>query len=89
MDESQLYKFILKQYHFKRVILYDILKAKILSNSPDKAEIENLYNLYSKIFSKSFSYLTELDYYDYILSCFIPLIMESENIEKWNLIYII
>ena len=54
LDESQLYIFILKQYHFKRVILYDILKAKILSNSPDKAEIENLYNLYSKIFSKSF-----------------------------------
>ena len=79
LDESQLYKFILKQYHFKRVILYDILKAKILSNSPDKAEIENLYNLYSKIFSKSFSYLTELDYYDYILSCFIPLIMESDK----------
>ena len=79
LDESQLYIFILKQYHFKRVILYDILKAKILSNSPDKAEIENLYNLYSKIFSKSFSYLTELDYYDYILSCFIPLIMESDK----------
>ena len=79
LDENQLYNFILKQYHFKRVIIYDILKAKIISNSPDKSEIENLYNLYSKIFFKSFSYLTELDYYDFILSCFIPLIMESDK----------
>ena len=78
-DESQLYNFILKQYHFKRVIIYDFLKAKIISNSPDKSELENLYNLYSKIFSKCFSYLTELDYYDFILSCFIPLIMESDK----------
>ena len=57
-DESQLY--ILKQYHFKRVIIYDYLKAKIISNSPEKSELENLYNLYSKIFSKCFSYLTDL-----------------------------
>ena len=79
LDENQLYNFILKQYHFKRVIIYDILKAKIISNSPDKSELENLYNLYSKIFFKSFSYLTELDYFDFILSCFIPLIMESNK----------
>ena len=72
LDEKSLYNFILKQYHFKRVILYDILKAKIISNSPDKSELENLYNLYSKIFTNNFSYLTILDYYDYILSCFIP-----------------
>ena len=78
-DESQLYNFILKQYHYKRVIIYDILKAKVLGNSPDKAEIENLYNLYDKIFFKSFAYLTELDYYDFILSCFIPLIKESNK----------
>ena len=78
-DESQLYNFILKQYHFKRVIIYDYLKAKIISNSPEKSELENLYNLYSKIFSKCFSYLTDLDYYDFILSCFIPLIMESDK----------
>ena len=79
LDEKSLYNFILKQYHFKRVILYDILKAKIISNSPDKSELENLYNLYSKIFTNNFSYLTILDYYDYILSCFIPLIMESDK----------
>ena len=79
LDEKSLYNIILKQYHFKRVILYDILKAKMISNSADKSEIENLYNLYTKIFDKSFSYLTALDYYDYILSCFIPLIMESNK----------
>ena len=79
LDENQLYNFILKQYHFKRVILYNILKAKIISNSPDKAELENLYNLYSKIYEKNFAYLTKLDYYDFILSCFIPLIMESNK----------
>ena len=78
-DESQLYNFILKQYHYKRVIIYDILKAKVLGNSPDKSEIENLYNLYDKIFFKSFAYLTDLDYYDFILSCFIPLIKESDK----------
>ena len=78
-DESLLYNFILKQYHYKRVIIYDILKAKVLGNSPDKAEIENIYNLYDKIFYKSFAYLTDLDYYDYILSCFIPLIKESNK----------
>ena len=79
LNENQLYNCILKQYHFKRVILYDILKAKMISNSDDKKDFENLYNLYSKIFSKSFEYLTELDYYDFILSCFIPLIMESDK----------
>ena len=79
LDESQLYNFILKQYHFKRVIFYDILKAKMISNSPDKNEIENLYNLYSKIYSNNFEYLTTLDYYDYILGCFIPLIMKSDK----------
>ena len=79
LDENQLYNFILKQYHFKRVIFYDILKAKMISNSPDKNEIEKLYNLYSKIFTKNFEYLTKLDYYDYILGCFIPLIMKSDK----------
>ena len=79
LDEKSLYNFISKQYHYKRAILYYILKAKIISNSPDKSEIENLYNLYSKIYLKNFSYLTELDYYDFILSCFIPLIMESDK----------
>ena len=76
-DESQLYNFILKQYHFKRVTIYDILKAKFLSNSQDKGEISNLFNLYDKIYFKSFAYLTELDYYDFILTAFIPLIKES------------
>ena len=79
MDENHLYNYILKQYHFKRVIIYDILKAKIISNSEDKSEIENLYNLYEKIFSKSFAYLTELDYYDFIISHFIPLIKDSDK----------
>ena len=79
LDENQLYNFILKQYHFKRVIFYDILKAKMISNSPDKNEIEKLYNLYSKIFTNNFEYLTKLDYYDYILGCFIPLIMKSDK----------
>ena len=79
LDENQLYNFILKQYHFKRVIFYDILKAKMISNSPDKTEIENLYNLYNKIFSNNFEYLTKLDYYDYILGCFIPLIKNSDK----------
>ena len=78
-DESQLYNFIIKQYHYKRVIIYDILKAKFIANGPDTSEIENLYNLYDKIFFKSFSYLTDLDYYDFILSCFIPLIKESDK----------
>ena len=79
LDESLLYNYILKQYHFKRVIIYNILKAKMISNSSDKSEIENLYNLYEKIFTKSFAYLTELDYYDFILSHFIPLIKESDK----------
>ena len=79
LDENQLYNFILKQYHFKRVIFYDILKAKMISNSPDKTEIENLYNLYNKIYSNNFEYLAKLDYYDYILGCFIPLIKNSDK----------
>ena len=79
LNENELYNFIVKQYHFKRVIIYDILKAKIISNSPDKSDYEKLYKLYSKIFSKNFAYLTEFDYYDFIISCFIPLIMESDK----------
>ena len=79
LNESQLYNFILKQYHYKRVIIYDILKAKVLGNSPDKSEIENLYNLYDKIYFKSFAYLTDLDYYDFILGCFIPLVKDSDK----------
>ena len=79
LNESQLYNFILKQYHYKRVIIYDILKAKVLGNSPDKSEIENLYNLYDKIYFKSFAYLTDIDYYDFILSCFIPLVKDSDE----------
>ena len=79
LDEKELYNFILKQYHYKRVIIYDILKAKYLGNSDDKSEIEKVYNLYDKIFYKSFAYLTDLDYYDFILSAFIPLIKDSDK----------
>lgn len=79
LNEKDLYNFILKQYHYKRVIIYDILKAKYLGNSKDKSEIENVYNLYDKIFDKSFAYLTDLDYYDFILSSFIPLIKDSDK----------
>ena len=79
LDEKELYNFILKQYHYKRVIIYDILKAKYLGNSDDKSDIEKVYNLYDKIFYKSFAYLTDLDYYDFILSAFIPLIKDSDK----------
>ena len=79
MDENQLYNYILKLYQYKRIILYDILKSKYLGESKDKNEIEGLYKLYEKIFNKSFAYLTDLDYYDFILSCFIPLIKVSDK----------
>ena len=78
-DEKSLYNFILGQYHYKRVIFYDILKLKVLGESKDKNEISSLFETYENIFNKNFAYLTELDYYDFILSCFIPLIKESDK----------
>ena len=73
LDENELYNVFISKYQFERIILYSMTKIKYLKNE----NLKELFNKVEKIFNNSFAYLTVLDYYDFILNCFIPLLKSS------------
>ena len=75
LDEKEIYKILISKYQFQRIILYYM--AKIHSKKDEN--FKDLFEKVEKIFNKSFAYLTNLDYYDFILSCFIPLLKYSDK----------
>lgn len=89
LDENELYNVFISKYQFERIILYCMTKIKYSKNE----NLKELFNKVEKIFNNSFAYLTVLDYYDFILNCFIPLLKTvsrlPKNIEKWNLFLIV
>ena len=73
LDENELYNVFISKYQFERIILYCMTKIKYSKNE----NLKELFNKVEKIFNNSFAYLTVLDYYDFILNCFIPLLKNS------------
>jgi len=73
LDENELYNVFISKYQFERIILYSMTKIKYLKNG----NLKELFDKVEKIFNNSFAYLTVLDYYDFILNCFIPLLKNS------------
>jgi len=75
LDESEIYKTFISKYQFERIILYCMVKIKNTKND----KLKELFQKVDKIFNNSFAYLTVLDYYDFILNCFIPLLKNSDK----------
>ena len=75
LDESNIYEIFISKYQFERIILYCITKI----NNSKNENFKELFQKVDKIFNNSFSYLTVLDYYDFILNCFIPLLKTSDK----------
>ena len=75
LDENDIYNTFISKYQFERIILYCMVKIKNTKNE----RLKELYQKVDKIFNNSFAYLTILDYYDFILNCFIPLLKISNK----------
>ena len=75
LDENDLYNTFISKYQFERIILYCMAKIKNTQNQ----RLNELFQKVDKIFNNSFAYLTTLDYYDFILNCFIPLLKVSNK----------
>ena len=75
LDEKEIYKIFISKYQFQRIILHCM--AKIHSQKDES--LKDLFKKVDKIFNNSFAYLTNIDYYDFILSCFIPLLKYSDK----------
>ena len=69
-NESEIYNFFINKYQFIRVIAYSLIKVKSKSDE----SLKDLFNKVDTIFKESFAHLTTLDYYDFIVSSFIPLL---------------
>ena len=74
MNESEIYNIFITKYQFIRVIIYCMIKIK----SKNDESLKDLFEKVDKIFNNSFSYLTTLDYYDFIISPFIPLLKKTD-----------
>ena len=73
-DENQIYLFFVTKYQFLRVIAYTLIKVKSINDE----SLKDLFEKVDKIFKESFSHLTTLDYYDFIVSNFIPLLKKVD-----------
>ena len=78
MNESEIYHNFITRYQFIRVIIYCMIKIK----SKNDESLKDLFEKVDKIFNNSFSYLTTLDYYDFIISPFIPLLKNTDPISQ-------
>ena len=74
MNESEIYHVFITRYQFMRVIIYCMIKIK----SKNDESLKDLFEKVDKIFNNSFAYLTTLDYYDFIISPFIPLLKKTD-----------
>jgi hypothetical protein len=52
---------------------------KIKFKIGNENDLENLFNNIEKVYNNNFNYLTEIDFYDFILTCFIPLLKNTEK----------
>ena len=76
-NESDVYYYLINKHQFIREILYLMIKIKFkIGNEND---LENLFNNIEKVYNNNFNYLTEIDFYDFILTCFIPLLKNTEK----------
>ena len=75
LNESEIYKIFISKYQFERIILFCMVKIKHSKNEG----LNELFRKVKRIFNNSFAYLTVLDYYDFILNCFIPLLKNSDK----------
>lgn len=78
MNENELYNFLITKQQFERIILYQIVKIKYII-SENRATFQKLHEYITNIYDKHFSLLTQYDFYNYVLSCFIPLIKASNK----------
>ena len=76
-NEKEIYYYLLNNYQFVREILYLMIKIKFKVGKEN--ELENLFNNIEKVYNNNFNYLTEIDFYDFILTCFIPLLKNTEK----------
>lgn len=74
MTESQIYDFLLGRQHFEREIIFNMSHLKHLIAPKDN---EESYRKIETVYSNHFERLTYLDYFNFVLMAFIPLLKPS------------
>lgn len=79
-EENDIYTYLLSKCQYERVILNYIAKMYTGNAPPDPSdESKKIYYTIRSVYAIHFEYLTLLDYYDYVLCCFIPMIKVSDK----------